>query len=105
MSDRSYTYGAHNGQTYTAIEGSDTSGKRRTHFDPRVEVSAPGHDLVQVGVVPPSFATSSDDPAWGPETVRWDPENGQFLSLDWAGCNRLIKSIREARDATFGVAE
>lgn len=98
MTDRTYVYGAHNGQTYTAIEGADTSGERRTHFDPRVEVSAPGHDLVQVGVVPASDRV--DD-----ENDRWNAENGQFLSLDWAGCNRLIKSIREARDATFGVAQ
>lgn len=98
MTDRTYVYGAHNGQTYTAIEGADTSGERRTHYDPRVEVSAPGHDLVQVGVVPASDKST-------PESGLWDTEDGQFLSLDWAGCNRLIKSIREARDATFGVAQ
>lgn len=98
MSDRTYIYGMSNGGTYIAIEGEGADGERRTHWDPRVEISAPGHGAVMVGVVPPSEGSTID-------TGLWDPSDGQFLSLDWAGCNRLIRSIREARDATFGTAE
>lgn len=97
MSDRTYTYGMSNGASYEAIEGENADGKRHTHWDSRIEVSSPAH-LVQIGIVPPSERSTDD-------SGLWNPDDGQFLTLDWAGCNRLIKSIREARDAAFGVAE
>jgi hypothetical protein len=30
------------------------------------------------------------------------PSNGWFADLDRAGCNRLIRAIRKARDQAFG---
>lgn len=94
MSDRTYIYGYNNGQSYRPIEGEDSSGALRTHWDARVEVSTPAH-MVQIGVVPPSSESTS-------EQGLWDTDDGQFLALDRDGCNRLIRSIREARDAAYG---
>lgn len=105
--DSAYIYGEHNGHSYTSVEGEGNMkpGESRTHYDPRVEVKGFGGMSVQIGVVPPTFNTDSDDPNWDPESVQWDPEFGQFLSLDWAGCNRLIVAVREQRDRVFGKAE
>lgn len=88
-----YIYGDSNGVTYDG----DTTEGRKTHWDPRIEVDGIAH-VVQVGIVPAS-SKSTDDGG------LWDRDDGQFLSLDWAGCNRLIVAVREARDAMFGRAE
>lgn len=35
--------------------------------------------------------------------LNGEPFNGWFGTLDREGCNRLIRSVRKARDAAFGV--
>lgn len=94
MSDTAYIYGNSNGVSY---DGLDADSVRHTHWDPRIEVNGIGY-TVQVGIVPPSDRSTDDG-------GLWDRNDGQFLSLDWAGCNRLIVAVREARDAMYGRAE
>ena len=49
----------------------------------------PARRFVEVGV-------ASFDPA------REQPSDGVFMSLDRDGINRLVRSLRKARDAAFG---
>lgn len=93
-----YIYGDSNGAVYRDVteseDGKQGSVEAKTHWDPRIEVDAIAH-RVQVGVVPASERSTNDG-------GLWDRAEGQFLSLDRAGCNRLIRSIRAARDEMFG---
>lgn len=135
MSDKVYIYGDSNGATYDsrqpaqATDQCKTCGEPRwhhlnegpfenfvhgpgsviiaghvfnegrlTHWDPRVEVSSFGHHGVQVGIVPAS-STSTD------ESGIWNSDDGQFLSLDRDGINRLIRALRDARIACYGKDE
>lgn len=102
MTDRAYVYGEHNGGSYLSVEQDRPDGKsdgveRKTHWDPRIEVSAIA-DTVQVGIVPPSGKSTG-------EQGVWDADDGQFLSLSRSGVNRLIAALREARIAVHGVDE
>lgn len=87
-------YGEHNGSSYTT-GGSDEPMATKTHWDPRVEVTAIA-GTVQVGIVPPSDKSTD-------ESGLWDRNDGQFLSLSRDGVNRLIVALREARTAVHGV--
>lgn len=89
--DKMYVYGHANGATY---RGEDTP-EEKTHWDPRVEVTAFDFGLVQIGVVPPSEKSTRDQ-------GLWVSDDGQFLSLDRSGLNRLIEALQEAGAATFG---
>lgn len=100
--DKAYIYGSSNGATYTEevayADGEGNAGKElrnRTHWDPRVEVTAFEFGLVQIGVVPPSDKSTEDQGLWA-------SDDGQFLSLDRSGLNRLIEALQEAGAATFG---
>lgn len=101
--DKAYIYGCNNGAEYDeeiAYQSDDgkTGGitaRKRTHWDPRVEVTAFDFGLVQVGVVPPSDNSTI-------EQGLWVSDDGQFLSLDRSGLNRLIEALQEAGVATFG---
>jgi hypothetical protein len=95
MSDKVYIYGESNGASYA--KGNDGSG-RHTHWDPRIEVRAFA-GTVQVGIVPPSKAGSTD------EQGLWNSDDGQFLTLSRDGINRTIRALREARVAMYGVDE
>jgi hypothetical protein len=100
--DKAYVYGQSNGAEYDEIshfdDGHGLSGKeitKRTHWDPRIEVTGFDFGAVQVGVVPPSEKSTD-------EQGLYDSDNGQFLSLDRSGLNRLIEALQEAGAAVFG---
>jgi hypothetical protein len=96
--DNIYIYGDSNGQSYYDTVADDLGVPRpdeKVHWDPRVEVTSHSR-VVQIGVVPPSREHSTN------ASGVWDREDGQFLSLDRDGVNRLIRALREAREAVFG---
>lgn len=97
MTDKSYVYGHFNGDRFHA-DDSTGPGDMKTHYDPRIEVSAPGGSAVQVGVVPPHEAQAHT-------AGQWFPEEGQFLTLSRDGVNRLIVALREARELAYGKDE
>lgn len=100
MGDRAYVYGEDNGASYTELNEKDPMHGalvRRTHWDPRIEVSAVV-GTVQVGIVPPSDQSTD-------ERGVWNPADGQFLSLSRDGVNRLIRALREARTSVYGTDE
>jgi hypothetical protein len=102
MSDKVYVYGSSNGSEYSEevayANGEGNAGReirKRTHWDPRIEVKAwPGMD-VQVGIVPASDRSTD-------EQGLWDNNDGQFLTLSRSGLNRLIEALQEAGASTFG---
>lgn len=121
--DKAYIYGCNNGAEYDEIvHYADDNGnagreiKKRTHWDPRIEVSAfPEGGLVQIGVVPPTPyeegsgrgieldpISSANEPPAGEKVMEWFGDNGQFLSVNRSGLNRLIEALQEAGAATFG---
>lgn len=59
----------------------------------RVEVGWDAGKVVQVAT---TYAASKLQ-------LDGDPFNGWFATLDREGCNRLIRSVRKARDAAYGV--
>jgi len=66
-------------------------------FRAEVSWSSEG-EYVQLGTVnEKSTATVRDDSESEPETLF-----GWFITLDRAACNRLIHSLRRARDSAFG---
>lgn len=104
--DRAYIYGHMNGDAYVIpVEPGDHDMRSapvpatiKTHWDPRVEVSAPGGLGVQIGVVPPSEESTEGEGVW-------NTGDGQFLTLDRNGINRLIRALREARIKVYGEDE
>lgn len=112
--DKAYVYGRSNGAEYEEKfeSGSGQTGgtRKRTHWDPRIEVTAyPGMD-VQIGIVPATRYADRDEadkhpdaePREGPDGYEWFSDNGQFMQLDRSGLNRLIEALQEAGAATFG---
>jgi hypothetical protein len=95
MTDREYIYGDTNGQSYVPYEeGHAEPGQRRTHWDPRLEITHIA-GTVQVGIVPPSDKSTDDG-------GLWDPNDGRFMCLSRDGINRAIRALREYRDAAYG---
>ncbi len=65
----------------------------------RVEVSwSPGAYVQVASVNPDSDLTLPGDAPGSPE----QPFTGWWVTLDREGINRLIRSLRKARDAAFG---
>lgn len=63
---------------------------------------APDRD-VQIGIVPgPSVALNITDGVTVSTTSTNGPHGGLWMDLDRAGINRLIRSLRKARDAAYG---
>lgn len=104
--DTAYVYGSNNGAQYDGESGG------RTHWDPRISVRAIAH-TVEVGIVPPTPYADRDGelmnrPVDGVEfeanggIMEWFADNGQFLTLDRSGINRLIGALRDARDDAYG---
>jgi hypothetical protein len=122
--DKVYVYGSSNGAEYDEVtdyaDGQGNAGreiKKRTHWDPRIEVLGwgPDHGLVQIGVVPPTPVSARAVDPEGSTPVQdvadieatdgvweWFSDNGQFMQLDRSGLNRLIEALQEAGAATFG---
>lgn len=68
-------------------EPSEASGGK--YFRRGVQVGWTRHQIVEIGV-------AQFDPS------RELPTKGVFMSLDRAGINRLIRTLRKARDAAYG---
>lgn len=65
----------------------------------RVAVAwTPGRD-VQIGIEQDPIVTVNDEPVPGSLTGGGP---SLFRTLDRAGCNRLIRAARKARDAAYG---
>jgi len=100
MGDVAYVYGEHNGSEYRSVEEESSDGKCsgvefKTHWDPRISVQRIA-GTVQVGIVPPSDKDSTR------EFGVWNHDDGQFLSLNRSGLNRLIEALQEAGATTYG---
>jgi hypothetical protein len=67
-----------------------------------ITAGRPGEVHVEIGwtrnLPDVSMASINDSVGEGP----WDPARGWFAHLDREGVNRLIRSLRKARDQAFG---
>lgn len=95
MGNEEIIYGDSHGATY---EGDNSDAKRQTHWDPKLEVSMFAHS-VHIGLFPVDNEKSTDD---GP---IYDRDRAQFITLNRAACNRLIKAVRKGRDSAYGKDE
>ncbi len=68
--------------------------------DLRAEVAWSPSGYVQVGTTSASSPFRFDPE---PGAAEGEPFTGWFATLDREGCNRLIRSVRKARDAAYGV--
>lgn len=69
----------------------------QTTGDLRAEVTWAPDKHVQVATVSKSRTLTIADGKQSAESF-----NGWFVTLDRAGCNRMIHALRKARDAAFG---
>lgn len=67
----------------------------------RAEVSWAPLGYVQVATTNEHSTLQLDDPL--PDgTVEAEPFSGWYVTLDREGCNRMIRSLRTARDKAYG---